>query len=180
MIREGNIDILCLQELYSYKGKVRGYTSLDCRVVQPDETNPWIAVVVVEEKLQIFRVAYEETEHLLCLHILSEIDDFYLINIYCQFSMPIESFLTNVEKILNELNGNKVIVLMDSNTTFQLWFSNEINERRKIIEEFLLSKNLFVVNEPNNSSTFVSVHGQSNIDITLVSESMLASIEGES
>lgn len=178
IMREGNIDILCLQEPYLYKGKVRGYTSSGCKVIQPDGTNPWVAVVAVEEKLQIFRVACEETEHLLCLHVVSEADEFYLINIYCQFSMRIEPFLINVEKVLNNLNSNKVIVLMDSNARSPLWFSNETDERGKIVEEFLLSRNLFVINEPNNPPTFLSVNGQSNIDVTLVSESMLTVIGG--
>jgi len=153
IMRKENIDILCLQEPYSYKGKVRGYTSSGYRIVQPDGVNPWVAVIVLEAKLQIFRLACEKSEHLLCLHIISEADDFYLINVYCQFSMPIEPFLTSVENVLNNINSNKVIVMMDSNARSHLWFSNKADERGKIIEEFLLSKNLYVANKPNNPPT---------------------------
>lgn len=49
---EKSLDILCLQEPYVYKGKVRGYTSPRLKITQPDGDTPWVAIVTSEDKIQ--------------------------------------------------------------------------------------------------------------------------------
>jgi len=51
-------------------------------------------------------VTVEETEHIMCVHVVIELEELYIINIYCQFSMPIEPFLEMIERILDKLKGN--------------------------------------------------------------------------
>lgn len=53
IIREQSVDVLCIQEPYAYKGKVRGFTSSNLRVTQPDCSTPWVAVVSKEENVQV-------------------------------------------------------------------------------------------------------------------------------
>lgn len=96
-MRERNIDILCVQEPYAYNGRVRGFTSSNLRVTQPDCDTPWVSIVSTEERVQIFRVALEETEHIMCVHVITEAEELYIINVYCQFSLPIEPFLEKLE-----------------------------------------------------------------------------------
>lgn len=88
----------------------------------------------------------EETKHVMCVHIVMETDDLYIINIYCQFSLPIEPFLEKIEGILDKLKGNSVLITMDSNAKSLTWNSKETNERGRIVEEFLIRNNLHVAN----------------------------------
>ena len=51
--KDRNLDILCLQEPFCYKGKVRGYNSPDLIKIQPQNCDKaWVAVVVINDKLE--------------------------------------------------------------------------------------------------------------------------------
>lgn len=177
LMREGNIDILCIQEPYVFKGKVRGYTSFGVRVTQPDGVAPWVAVVSSEEKIQIFRLSFDKSDHVMCVHVKSKYEEFYLINVYCQFSLPIVPILQSIENILQRIKSANILITMDSNAKSHLWFSKDEDEREKIMEEFILHNNLFVLNEPNNVSTYMTTRGESNIDLTLISGKLLKAIK---
>jgi len=53
IMRERNIDVLCIQEPYAYRDKVRGFTSSNLRVTQPDGDTPWVAIVSAEESADL-------------------------------------------------------------------------------------------------------------------------------
>lgn len=80
IFKKYELDILCIQEPYTYKGKVRGYTTPGLRILQPAKENPWVAVVFREKSMEIFQNSALETEHLICLQIMTEYDQFYIIN----------------------------------------------------------------------------------------------------
>jgi len=169
---EHSIDILCIQEPYIFKGSVRGYTAQNMTIIQPGVDKPWVAVVVANKRLEIFHLAQYDSPHLMCLQVMSEQEDFYIINIYCQFMLPIAPFMDHIEKIINSLRSTKYIILMDSNAKSNLWFANDTDERGRVVEDFLINNKLHVVNTPNNVPTYFTINGQSNIDVTFASESM--------
>lgn len=172
-MREKNLDILCIQEPYVYRNRVRGYSSPGLKVIQPNTCLPWVAVVVREDGVQTFHLLHEETEHILSVHIVTNSGSFYLINVYCQFSRPIEPFLKKLECIKNKVGGDNMVLVMDANARSELWHSRETDERGRLMEEFLMTNDLFVVNEAHNPPTFQSANGESNIDITVVGGSLL-------
>jgi len=176
LIKECNIDLLCVQKPYSYKSKVRGYTSPGLRVIQPMVHLPWVAAVAMGEHVEVFHYTYEELEHVMCIQIKTEHEELYMINAYCQFSLPLEPILGTIERIINKIGKKNIIIVMDANASSEVWFSTQTDERGKLIEEFLLANRLFTVNEPDNPPTFCSTEGESNIDLTIVSESLLSSI----
>lgn len=177
-MREKNLDILCIQEPYVFKGKVRGYTSSGLRVTQPDSDIPWVAIVSAEDKIQIFRLAVGKSDHVMCVQVKSECEEMYIINAYCQFSLPIVPILETIETIIQKIGNIKVLITMDSNAKSHMWFSKETDERGKIVEEFLLRNDLYILNEPNNAPTYLTTKGDSNIDLSLISGKLLNSIKG--
>jgi len=170
------VDILCIQEPYAYKDKVRGFTSSNLRVTQPDCATPWVAVISKEENTQVFRIAVGETEHIMCVHVVTDAEELYIINVYCQFSLPIEPFLDKIERILSKIRGCNVIITMDSNAKLLIWNSKETDERGRIVEEFLIHNELFVAYLPCDIPTYMSTQGISNIDLTIVGGNILAAI----
>lgn len=178
IMKRQNIDILCIQEPYTYKGIVRGYKSPEFRTLQPNNvTNIWTAAVVDEAKIEVFQNVYQESGHILCFQVIIGNIKLYIINIYCQFSLPINGFLNNIENIVYNLKGNKILITMDSNAKSETWFSNETDETGKILEEFLIANKLHVINKPSNYPTYSSSRGESNIDLTIVSENMLNDVK---
>ena len=51
------------------------------------------------------------------------------------------------------------------------------NVRVRLLEEFIASNQLHIINEESPRTTFHSSRGQSNIDITITDNKMLAAIE---
>jgi len=151
--------------------KVRSYTSRGMKVVQPSVDFPWVAIVVKGEHVEVFQYIYEESEHVMCIQIKTEHKELYIINAYCQYSLPLEPFLNIIKRIINKI-GNKNVT-MDANA---VWFSTQTDERGRLIEEFLLANRLYTANEPDNPFTFSSTRGESNIDLTLVSERLFSSL----
>jgi len=171
LMRERKIDVLCVQEPYAFRGAVRGYTSQGMTIIQPMVDNPWVAIVVANKQLEVFHLAQYDTSHIMCLQVVSSREDFYIINIYCQFMLPIEPFIDQMEKIIRNLRPSNYIV-MDSNARSNLWFANETDARGKAIEEFLIDNKFYVVNVLSELPTYFTTNGQSNIDVTLASEGM--------
>jgi len=172
LICEHKVDLLCIQEPYTFKGLVRGFTAQNMTIVQPGVDKPWVAVVVANERLEIFHLAQYDSPHVICLQVMSEQEDFYIINVYCQWMLPIAPFMDHIENIVNNLRSANYIILMDTNAKSKLWFANETDERGRVVEDFLVENELHVINTPSNIPTFFTTNGQSNIDITIASVSM--------
>jgi len=66
---------------------------------------------------------------------------------------------------------------MDSNAWSTIWHDDTTNNRGKILEEFVASNQMHIINEDSPSRTFKSSGGSSNIDLTLVNNPMLADIK---
>lgn len=141
------------------------------QIIQPPEGTPWVAVIVANERMQTFQFILESSEHVICTLIISEHENFYIINAYCQFSHLLQPFLDKIEKIIARLSDKRIIITMDANANSELWFSSTLD---KLLEEFLISNNLYVLNEPNNPPTFSTIYGESNIDLMVVSGNMLS------
>lgn len=167
---EHGLDVLCIQEPFTYKGKVRGYTSPGFRVIQPSVDNPWVAAVINSGRVEVFQNANLESGHVICFQAITEIGQINIINMYCQYSLDIEPFITRLEELLGGLKGQNVVITMDANAKSDWWFSGMTDERGEKLEEMILEQGLRVVNKPNNPPTFSSQSGESNIDITLASE----------
>jgi len=63
--------------------------------------------------------------------------------------------------------------MMDSNSRFRTWHDKLTNGRDKKLEVFLISKQLFIMNEDSELNTFQSSRGLSNIDLTISNNKLL-------
>jgi len=67
-------------------------------------------------------------------------------------------------------------VAMDSNARSTSWHDTTTNNRGKTLEEFIAGNQLYIINEDSPRKTFQSSRGTSNIDLTIVNNSMLAAV----
>jgi len=164
------IDILCVQEPYVYKGKVQGYTSLADKVIQPTVGIPWVAAVIKNEKIETFSVATSNAALIMCFRAQFYDEVMYIINVYCQYSLPIESVLLNLEKLIQEIKTSRFIICMDANAKSEAWYSGETDDRGRVLEEFIVTNNLIVLNKRSVLTTFSGPLGATNIDVTLIGQ----------
>mgnify|MGYP004604920697 CR=1 FL=1 len=53
LMKEKDLDVLCLQELYCYKSRIRGYNSPNLVKIEPQEgACSWVAAVVNKETVE--------------------------------------------------------------------------------------------------------------------------------
>jgi len=154
LLDDERIDILCIQEPYTYKDKVQGYTSLADRVIQPTAVIPWVAAVIKNVNIKTFSIGTLNTALIMCFRAQFYDDVMYIINVYCQYSLPIESVLLDLEKLLQKIKTTRFIICMDANAKSVSWYSGETDERGKALEEFIIANNLILLNKRSTLTTF--------------------------
>jgi hypothetical protein len=75
--------------------------------------------------------------------------------------------LLKIETTIAHAKGAGVIIAMYSNYRSTSWHDILTNRRGRLLEEFLMNKQLHIINEESCLTTFQSNRGTSNIDITV-------------
>lgn len=178
IVEERKIDILLIQEPYTYKGKVKGYGSINVRVLQNAEhLSSKAAIVIYNETITVTQIEQIRDEHIICAHLKTQEGDFYVTSIYCQYSHGIEEYLQRLEDVMDMCRGSKMIIAGDVNAKSVLWHSDKNDIRGDKVEEFIETKNLIILNKKGQSPTFSTVNGEANIDVTLVTNDMASMIK---
>jgi hypothetical protein len=78
-----------------------------------------------------------------------------------------------MEAILTHAKGVGIIFAIDSNSRSTSWHDVLTNKRGRILEEFLLCKQLHIVNKESCCTTFRTSRGAGNIDLTVLNNQAL-------
>jgi hypothetical protein len=73
--------------------------------------------------------------------------------------------------------GVGVLIAINSNARSILWHNTLTNTRGRILEDFIASKQLYIMNEGNNT-TFRNCIGASTIDFTIINNQLLRRYSG--
>jgi len=84
--------------------------------------------------------------------------------------------LLKIEAIIQHAKGVSVLIAMDSNSRSTSWHDILTNTRGRILEEFLMSKQLPKMNEESDYTTFRNRRGSSNIDLTVIGNQFLRTV----
>ena len=102
-----------------------------------------------KENVEILVSVGNESEHILCFKVvMGEFE--VIVNMYCQYSLPLERFLSQLKGLLGHFLNAKVLITMDANAKSELWHSDTTDENGMLLEEFMLENNLTALNQPNN------------------------------
>lgn len=163
------IDLIVLQEPYAFKGKVKGYSSLQTRVLQPNVSNPQVAIIIYNNDIDVMQISAENSEHIIVAQLMIRGDELFVISIYFQYSHEVEPYLALLDKIIRKLGNKKILICADVNANSTHWFSKYTDQKGEKVYDFIIENGLVLLNEPNNSPTYSTVLGESNIDISLSS-----------
>jgi hypothetical protein len=95
---------------------------------------------------------------------------------YFDMNHEIKTDLLNIDAILLHSKGAGVHIAADSNCRSVSWHDTLTNRRGRILEEFLMSKQIHILNEESDYTTFRSRRRASNIDITVISNQPLNTV----
>ena len=115
-----------------------------------------------------------------CLWVKGAFGEMFVVSMYCQFGAPLEPYLQYIDGLLLRLGNRTLIIGMDANAVSSLWHSKVgsqanrvVFDRGLLLEEVIEGNRLNVLNEPCECYTFSSPMGQSDIDVTLASDSLI-------
>jgi hypothetical protein len=100
----------------------------------------------------------------------------FIVSAYFDITTRIEDELNRLDKILELTKKRGIVIAVDSNLRSAAWHDIKTNKRGKILEEYMISNDLYVMNESSDRTTFYNTRGQSNVDLTIVNKPLLKAI----
>ncbi|XP_068140063.1 uncharacterized protein [Drosophila tropicalis] len=118
------------------------------------------------------------TEAGVCVRITGIFGSIYLISLFCHAHAELTSVFQYMDTILLLVGSTPLILCLDSNAISPMWFSKrydsyrgQLNYRRgEQLEDWILAIRAGIVNRFSEVYTFDNRRGQSDIDVTIVSE----------
>ena len=163
LIEELNLDIICIQEPYSSKGRIP-HMPITARIIKDGEA-PMAAIVVINKLLKVVRVSQYCDTHTNCVEIVAPYGRWILVNVYFQFGEVLD--LSIVRAVSGVYSDVPLIIMADANAKSPWWHSKIRDSRGEEIEEFVAQFGLNIENKPHNPFTYQNRAGAcSNIDIT--------------
>jgi hypothetical protein len=175
IIAEDGTDIQCIQEPYTIQNKIVGMPK-KYKIFASGEGRNRAAIVVTNNQVDILLIKQLSDVDTVVLEVIIENAKIILASIYLDIRQQIDIDLTKMEAIIQHAKGAGVLIAMDSNSRSTSWYDTLTNTRGRILEEFLMSKQLHIMNEESDYTIFRSCRGTSNIDLTVISNQLLRTV----
>jgi len=176
IINTENIDISLIQESYVCQNRIKCITR-SYRTYAYGEDKSRAAIIIPNDTIGAIMITQCSDNNMVISEIKMGQETFYAASAYMEFNDAMENSFKKIERILEFTKGVKIIMTIDSNSRSTLWHDVTTNARGILLEEFVASSQLHIINKESPMTTFHSSRGQSNIDITITDKKMLAAIE---
>jgi hypothetical protein len=172
IIDEEEIEMFCIQEPYVIHNKIDGIQR-NHKICASWEGRHRAAIVVTNNQIDFLILRQLSDEDTVVLEVVIDKAKTIIASMYFDINRQIEGDLNKIEAIIHHAKGAGVLLAIDSNSRSTSWHDTQTNARGRILEEFLLSKHLHIMNEESTLTTFLNSRGSSNIDLTVISNQLL-------
>jgi hypothetical protein len=167
---EDEIDIIFIQEPYTIQGKISGipikYTTLTS-----GEGRARAAVVVTNKEIDAMMIRQLTDSDTVVVEIIKGNTKIIAASMYLDRENQTENDLTKMELVLQCAKNTGVLIASDTNARSSLRYDKVTNAGGRTLEEFITTKQLYILNEESHDTTFSNHLGTSNIDLTIISSS---------
>jgi len=174
-VAEEGTDIIFIQEPLNIQGNLIGILT-KYKTLTAGEDRSRAAVVVTNNQIDTMRIHQLSDADSVVIETLKGNTKIIAARMYFDRGKQIEQGMTKIEAILQHAKNTKVLIASDCNARSTLWHDKLTNNRGRILEEFITSKQLYILNEESSSTTFRNRLGTSNKDLTVISPQLLNSI----
>jgi len=91
----------------------------------------------------------------------------YGASLYLPLDRDIAGDIYTIENTLQFTQGEGLILSLDSNARNKLWFDKYTNARGRTMEEYIIRRDLHIVNTDTSIPLFETNRGRSWIDLTV-------------
>jgi hypothetical protein len=172
---EDNTDILCIQEPYTIQNKIVGIPKKiqNFHIRGRKKPGSYSSNLPPRTTLLIEQLSDKD---IVVLEVIIGKVKIILASMYFYISQQIEIDLLKIEAIIQHAKGAGVLIAMDSNSRSTSWHDTLTKTRGRILEEHLMSKQLYIMKEDSGYTTFRSRRRARNIDLTVISNQLLRTV----
>ncbi|KAJ8875841.1 hypothetical protein PR048_023742, partial [Dryococelus australis] len=157
-IAERKIDIYLTQEPYTLKGKILGIGQQ--------------FAIFINKNMQILYRDNLSTDQITVI-MIQKPKPIYFISASFASSLDIHTDIIKLQYTLDKLKGKNIMLGIDTNAKSKLWYSTTEDKRVEHMETFIGRNYFYILNEQTYLKTYDSIHGKSNIDLTLVTNGII-------
>jgi hypothetical protein len=166
-------DILCIQPPYTVQNKTAAIPKTYKSFTSGEGTNRAANVVTNNQSHTLLIKQLSDTDTVILEIIIGSLK-IILASMYFNIGKQIEMDLMKTEAAIQHAKGAGVLIAMDSNSTSTLWHNSQKNKRGRILEEFIICKQLYIMNSVN--TTFWNGQWASNVDLTPIGKRLLRTV----
>jgi hypothetical protein len=171
LINQHNVNVTCVQKPYTINHKLAGiprshkmYTFGDGRKIT--------AIAIKNEQLDATLILQLSNKDCVAVEVRSEAVKFYNVSMYFESCRDTEEYIRQLETVNDYTKGNGLIIGIDSNARGKMWHDTITKQRGKILEEFLICNDLYVLNEVTETP-FQSNRLSCCIDLTITNSRLV-------
>jgi dihydroxyacetone kinase-like predicted kinase len=152
IIEDEGTDRLCIQEPHTIGNKLVGLPR-SYKVLAAGEGRKRAAIVINNKNVDTILINQLSDEDAVVME--TKVDVTLIIaSMYFDINRPIDTDLKKMEATITHAKGVGIIFVIDSNSRSNSWHDVLTNKTGKIMEEFLLSRQLHIVNEDSRCTMF--------------------------
>jgi len=136
--------VVYIQEPYTIRDKVVG-TTKRYRTFTLSIGRTRAVTVVINNQIDVLLIQEATDKDTVVLEITLENLKFYSVNTYLDITEEMDKNIDTLNGILQITNTQGILITMDSNSRSRTWHDKLTNARGKKLEEFLISKQLFIM-----------------------------------
>jgi len=175
VVAEDESDIIFVQEPHTIQGKVIGI-STKYKIFTSGDDRCRAAVVVTNNQIDVMLIHQLSDADKVSVEIIKGNITLTAASMYFDRERQIEDGLLKIESTPHHSKNTGILIAPDCNARSTLWHDKLTNSRGRILEEFITSKRLFILNEDSCNTTFRNRLDTSNIDLTIISPRLFNSI----
>jgi ribonuclease HI len=175
LIQQDFTDIVLVQEPYIIQNKLAGITRTH-RTYITNEDRSRATIILANEDIDAIIIKQLCDRDTIAAEVSYKSMRILAASMYFDITEDIKSKIAKIEEILKFGEGKDLIMAVDSNSRSQVWHDKQTNARGRILGEYLSSRDLNIMNEESELTTFQSTRGRSNIDITITNNSLLKKV----
>jgi hypothetical protein len=131
------------------------------------------AMVITNDQFDATLITQLSNEDCVAVEVRSEADKIYSVSLYFDSGRDIKEDTRQLEKLFDYTKGNSLIIAVDSKARSKMQHDTITNQAGKILEEFLICNDLYVMNEATESPTFQCNRGSIRIDLTITNSKLV-------
>lgn len=172
-----NIDIAFVQEPYNLHNKPAGIPS-NVSIYCVGENRKRSAILVFNKCIDVMLISHVSDEDNVLLEIKTGDNfTFYAASMYFDKQIDILDNIKKLEGFMGMIGNSPFLMGIDSNARSVSWFDRVRDSRGKLLEEWLSSNSMFVLNNDISRPTFETSRAESNIDLTIANYIMLPYVD---